>query len=329
MKLVEIKNLSISFFDDDNKELPVVQNISFNIKKGEFIGLVGESGCGKSVTAHSIINLLPKPAAKIKSGSISFLGKEINSLNSQELKKIRGKNISMIFQEPMSSLSPLQKINIQMKECLKLHKKNLTKTETNILIENWLKKVGIDQYKKRMFSYPFELSGGMQQRIMIAMALMMEPALLIADEPTTALDVTIQAQILKLIAKLQQESNTAVLFISHDLAVIKQICKKIIVMYAGTIVEIAETNELFNNPIHPYTQLLLKSIPKISKNYLKKRLESIPGQVPKPDNYPAGCHFFDRCSFRTDICKNVKPKLINFNKKHKFACHWCEQNYEK
>ncbi|MBP7653519.1 ABC transporter ATP-binding protein [Candidatus Dependentiae bacterium] len=305
--LLKINNLSIDFYTDSGV-IPAVDKISLEIGKGEIIGLAGESGCGKSVTALSILNLIPKPAGKIVSGEILFKNTDILKMNISDLRKIRGNEISMIFQEPMTSLSPLQKINKQLIEGLKIHNPGLENKKAFEIAKYWLNKVGIQDVDKRLYSYPFELSGGMRQRVMIAMAMLMKPSLLIADEPTTALDVTIQSQILDLIIEMQEETKMSVLLITHDFPVIAEVCQKVIIMYAGKIIEVADVKKLFAVPFHPYTAGLIKSIPKINSE-LKRNLYSIPGYVPSPADYPAGCRFYPRCSAAMDVCKNKEPEL--------------------
>ncbi len=316
--LLEIKNLSINFIDDNNQEYLVVDDVSFKIAKGKITGLVGESGCGKTLTALSIMNLLPYPIAKIISGSILFKDIDLLKTPSAELQKIRGKQISMIFQEPTASLSPLKKIYHQLSETLDIHNYSLNYNEKKKLCLEWLEKVGIPEADKRLEAYPFELSGGMQQRVMIAMALITHPELLIADEPTTALDVTIQAQILNLILKMQEELKMAVLLITHDLAIVSEICEYVIIMYAGKIVEMANTIELFKNPLHPYTNGLLKSI--IDLTQKTEKLYNIPGIVPAPSEKINGCKFSPRCQSAKDICFNNIPQLKKYSDNHYAAC---------
>ncbi|HPG30084.1 MAG TPA: ABC transporter ATP-binding protein [bacterium] len=317
-KLLEIKNLTIDFFTDDGK-ISAVEDVAFEINQGEIVGLAGESGCGKSVAALSVLRLIPQPAGKISGGEILFKNKDILKLSIDELRKIRGAEISMIFQEPMTSLSPLQKIGKQLIEGLKIHNPGINKKEADEIAKLWLNKVGIHNADKRMESFPFELSGGMRQRVMIAMAMLMKPSLLIADEPTTALDVTIQSQILDLILEMQAETGMSVLLITHDFPVIAEVCKKVIVMYAGKIVEISDVKNLFSNPLHPYTSGLIKSIPKINSK-TRQKLYSIPGYVPSPSDYPVGCRFAPRCGSVMEICKQRQPRLISIDSNRKAAC---------
>lgn len=312
--ILELKNVSVSFETDDGR-ITAVDRVSFQIMKGEILGLVGESGCGKSVTALSILRLIPYPSGKID-GSIFFQGKDLLTLSSKELQKIRGRQISMIFQEPGAALSPLHTIGNQLVETILIHQPMNRKLAWDIA-KQWLSKVGISDPVQRMHAYPHQLSGGMQQRVMIAMALMMEPQLVIADEPTTALDVTIQAQIFDLIQAMRT-NETSVLLITHNLGVVWEMCDRVIVMYASRIVEQGYLNDIFNHPAHPYTRGLLQSIPKLSGN--QNRLNSIPGQVPTPYNYPKGCRFHDRCPHTVDRCKHEEPPLIPISPNHQAAC---------
>jgi len=314
-QLLKINNLTVAFRTDEGV-FNAVDDVSFHVNRGEIVGLVGESGCGKTVTALSIPRLIPSPPGIIEKGKIAFNDMDLLKLDATEIRKIRGKAISMIFQEPSTALSPLQRIGQQMVEALQLHQK-LTKKEAWNIAESWLEKVRIPDAGERMFAYPHQLSGGMQQRIMIAMALMLEPELIIADEPTTALDVTIQAQVFELIREMRQE-QTSILLITHDLGVIWEMCDRVLVMYASRIAEEGTKTDIFSEPAHPYTRELLKSIPKLSGN--KKRLKAISGQVPSPLHYPSGCHFRDRCPHEFERCAKEKPRLISLNGGHKAAC---------
>ncbi len=318
--LLDIRNLSVSFNTDDGL-FSAVDNVSFNVKKGEIVGLVGESGCGKSVTSLSILKLVPTPPATIESGQILFNGQDLLKMDAADLQEIRGKSISMIFQEPLSALSPLQRIGQQLVEVLKLHR-DISKKDAWRFAQNWLEKVRIPDAAERMFAYPFQLSGGMQQRVMIAMAMMLEPGLIIADEPTTALDVTIQARIFALIREMRQE-KTSILLITHDMGVIWEMCDRVVVMYASRIAEEAGKEEIFVSPAHPYTRGLLQSIPKLAVD--TDRLEAIPGQVPSPLNYPSGCHFRDRCPHAFDRCAQENPPLIKLSNEHRAACWIAEK----
>ncbi len=324
--MLEINNITVTF-DTDEGIIKAVDDVSFHVDRNEIVGLVGESGCGKSVTALSILRLIPLPYGRIETGEILFYGKNLLDLNPKEMRKIRGRAISMIFQEPGSALSPLHTIGRQMVETILLHKNIIRKEAWNIA-ETWLEKVEISDPRERMLAYPYQLSGGMQQRVMIAMALMLEPDLVIADEPTTALDVTIQAQVFELVREMRQ-FNTSMLLITHDMGVIWEMCDRVLVMYASRVVEEGNRDDIFSKPTHPYTIALLEAIPKLSVTppILPSmgdkggcRLKAIPGQVPSALNYPSGCHFFDRCPDAFDRCRNEKPKLIDLGNGHKAAC---------
>lgn len=315
-KLLEIKNLKTYFFTDTG-QVPAVNGVDFYIHEGETLGVVGESGCGKSVTSLSVMRLLTDTPGKVVDGSIRFKGKDLLSLSEKEMRKIRGNEIAMIFQEPMTSLNPVYTIGEQIGEAVKLHLKYNKKEAKNHVI-NMLKLVGIPRAEEIINEYPHQLSGGMRQRIMIAMAMACNPTLLIADEPTTALDVTIQAQILELMKKLKKEKATSIMLITHDLGVVAEMCDRVIVMYAGKVVEEAEVTEIFDNPKHPYTKGLLNSIPKLGQKM--DRLDSIPGNVPTPANMPKGCKFAPRCSQVMDICKENEPDLIQVEDGHKCRC---------
>jgi len=313
--LLDVRNLNVSFHTDDGV-FKAVDNVSLHVKRGEIVGLIGESGCGKSVTSLSILKLIPSPPGKIDSGQIFFNGHDLLKLNTAELRKIRGKAISVVFQEPLSALSPLQRIGQQLVETLKIHN-DISKKEAWALAAEWLDKVKIPDVKERMFAYPFQLSGGMQQRVMIAMAMMLEPDLIIADEPTTALDVTIQSKIFALIKEMRLE-KTSILLITHDMGVIWEMCDRVVVMYASRIAEEADKDDIFNRPAHPYTQGLLNSIPKLTAD--SNRLQAIPGQVPSPYNYPSGCYYRDRCPHAFDRCAQEVPPLMELGEGHRAAC---------
>lgn len=319
--LLEVKDLETSF-ELTEGTIKVLDKINFDLKSNEILGLIGESGCGKSVTALSILQVLPKNAKC--SGKVIFNNgeKEINILElnpkGEEIRQIRGKEISMIFQEPVASFSPVYTIGEHMIEAIILHE-NISETFAKEIALEMLKKVKIPDPQKIIESYPFELSGGMLQRCMIALALSCNPKILIADEPTTALDVTIQAQILYLIKELQKEFHSSIIFITHDLAVISQMADKIAVMYLGHIVEEANVFEIFKNPLHPYTRALLDSIPKFGVR--KTRLETITGVVPDPYNLPKGCRFHNRCSsFIKGLCDVEEPKILEIGENHKVKC---------
>ena len=316
-ELLRVKDLKTYFFTHDGT-VKAVDGINLKVSKGETLGLVGESGCGKSVTALSIMRLIPSPPGKIVGGEIHFEGKNLLELNEKEMRKIRGRKISMIFQEPMTSLDPMFTIGDEIAEVIRLHQ-GLKKDEARKKAIESLKTVGMPDPEKRINEYPHELSGGMRQRAMIAMALSCNPTLLIADEPTTALDVTIQAQILRLIDELRKKFGTSVLLITHDLGVIAETCDNVAVMYAGHIVEHTDANTLFRNPLHPYTKGLMKSIPRLDVD--TKRLEIIKGLVPTLLDMPSGCPFHPRCNFCSEGCTKELPKLIEVEKNHLVRCH--------
>ena len=306
--LLNIRDLSVSFKTDEGI-VRAVDDVSLAVNKGEVLGLVGESGCGKSVTSLSILRLLPSPPGNIDSGEITFDNKDLLSLSIEQLRRIRGKSISMIFQEPMTALSPLHCIGSQLVETLQFHT-NINTRKAWQIGEEWLYKTGIGDPEKNMYAYPFQLSGGMCQRVMIAMALMLDPKLIIADEPTTALDVTIQAQVFDLMREMKKR-DTSLLLITHNMGIIWEMCDRVAVMYASEIVEVGTVTGIFKKPLHPYTEALLNSIPLISVK--SKKFESIPGQVPSPLNYPKGCRFQDRCKYTFDRCRREHPVLYNID----------------
>ena len=315
--LLEVSELKTHFFTDDGI-VKAVDDVSFFIDKKESFGLVGESGCGKSVTALSIIRLVPYPPGKIVGGNILLDGDELVSKSEKEMQKIRGKEISMIFQEPMTSLDPLFTIGHELMEVIMLHQ-DLDKKEATKKAIGMLKIVGIPEAEKRFREYPHQLSGGMRQRAMIAMALSCNPKILIADEPTTALDVTIQAQIIRLIEDLKDEFSTAVLLITHDLGVVAETCKNVAVMYAGKIVEQGNVENIFENPLHPYTVGLNNAIPRLDID--KKRLQIIEGNVPTLIDMPQGCKFYPRCPYVMDICRQKEPPLTKKENGHLARCY--------
>jgi peptide/nickel transport system ATP-binding protein/oligopeptide transport system ATP-binding protein len=321
-ELLRIENLKTYFFTYEGT-IKSVDGVNLKIKKGETLGLVGESGCGKSVTALSIMRLIPSPPGKIVDGKIIFEGKNLLDLEEKEMRNIRGKKISMIFQEPMTSLDPMFTIGDEIIEVLKLHQ-GLKKDEARKKAIESLRIVGIPDPEKRINEYPHQLSGGMRQRAMIAMALSCNPALLIADEPTTALDVTIQAQILRLIEELKNKFETSVLIITHDLGVIAETCDNVAVMYAGHIVEQTDVKTLFRNPLHPYTIGLIKSIPRLDVD--TKKLDIIKGLVPTLLDMPPGCPFHPRCKYCKEICKKELPSLKEDEKNHLIRCHTIRRN---
>lgn len=317
MNLLEIKNLKTSFFTSKG-EVQAVRGVSFNLKKGEALGIVGESGSGKSVTSMSIMKLLPENG-KIKEGEILFNNKDIVKMNMKEVREIRGKDIAMIFQDPMSSLNPLIPIGKQVGEMIAIHNK-LPKDEIKRRAIEMLSKVKIPEPEKRYGFYPHQFSGGMRQRVMIAMALANNPEILIADEPTTALDVTIQDQVLKQMAESIRERDMSMIFITHDLAVVAQICTRVIVMYGGLIMESSPIEELFNNPSHPYTMGLFKSMPSMDQSKDEK-LHPIAGSPPDMLNPPKGCPFAPRCKYARIICRDELPPMVEVSKDHYSLCH--------
>lgn len=304
-KLLEVKHLATSF-KIKKKWITAVEDISFSIEKGETLGIVGESGCGKSVTSMSILRLLPRATSRIDKGEILYKGNDITNLKNKEMSNIRGKEISMIFQDSMTSLNPVMSIGKQLMEAILL-KRNIDKKEAEKEALEMLIKVGIPSPEKRMKEYPHQLSGGMRQRVMIAIALAQNPSLIIADEPTTALDVTIQAQILEILEKLKKNSEASIMLITHDMGVVADMADKIMVMYAGMIMEYGFTKDVFKNPLHPYTKGLLRSIPRKDKDV--DRLWTIEGTVPTLQNMPKGCRFCTRCQEAEEKCVNERPEM--------------------
>ena len=318
--LLSVSHL-VTAFETEAGILRAVDDVSFDLTAGQTLGIVGESGCGKSVTALSIMRLLPKPSGRIGSGQILFKGLDIITLPPESLHEIRGNQISMIFQEPMTALNPVHRIEKQLGEVFRLHYPGMTKGEIREASVGLLQKTGIPEPLKRMKEYPHQISGGMRQRVMIAMALACKPDILIADEPTTALDVTIQAQILKLIKDLQQETGMSVIFITHDLGVIAEICDDVVVMYAGKIAEKASVNDLFARPAHPYTKGLLASIPRL-ENPRKIKLHIIEGMVPALHELPVGCRFQNRCPEAQAICRTKHPPEKMVGEGHFASCYF-------
>jgi len=310
-KILEVKNLRTSFFTEEG-EIKAVDDVSFAIERGKTLGIVGESGCGKSVTSLSIMRLIPNPPGRVMGGEILYQGQDLLKLDMQKMREIRGNEISMIFQEPMTSLNPVFTVGNQICEAIRLHQ-DLPKAEVRNKAIEMLKLVGIPSPEKRIDDYPHQMSGGMRQRVMIAMALSCNPNVLIADEPTTALDVTIQAQILDLLKDLQQKVGMGLILITHDLGVVAEVVDDVVVMYAGRVVEKGSVHEIFSNPKMPYTRGLLNSIPTLSKDptgkIKKKRLETIPGIVPNLLKLPRGCRFQERCAFAGAECQEQEPNL--------------------
>jgi peptide/nickel transport system ATP-binding protein len=320
-KLLEIKNLQ-THFTSDRGVVKAVDGVNITVHKGETVGVVGESGCGKSVTSLSVMRLLKDTPGKIVGGTIEFEGKNLIEIPENEMRMIRGNEIAMIFQEPMTSLNPVFKIGRQIEESVMLHLKYSPKKAREYAIK-MLQLVGIPRAEEIVDEYPYQLSGGMRQRVMIAMAMSCNPKLLIADEPTTALDVTIQAQILDLMRKLREESNSSIMMITHDLGVVAEMCDRVVVMYAGKVVEEADVYAIFENPKHPYTKGLIESVPKLGQK--THRLGSIPGNVPTPGKMPEGCKFAPRCSKVMDICKKQDPDLTMVDQNHTCRC-WLYQD---
>jgi peptide/nickel transport system ATP-binding protein len=318
-RLLDVKGLKTHFFTDEGV-VRAVDGIDLHINKGETLGIVGESGSGKSVTALSVMRLIPQPPGRIVQGQIVYNGKNLLELSASQMRKIRGKEIAMIFQEPMTSLNPVFTVGEQIAEAIRLHE-GLGRRDAMDKTVDMLKLVHIPNAERRVKEYPHQLSGGMRQRIMIAMALSCNPKLLIADEPTTALDVTIQAQILELLNELKAKLGMAVLLITHDMGVIAETAQRVMVMYAGKVVEEASVKELFKEPLHPYTQGLLRSIPRIDTAAIqKKRLEAIPGVVPSLLHLPQGCRFAPRCQFVKPMYTEKEPPLKEVKPGHKVAC---------
>jgi len=324
-KILEVKNLSVEFYKG-GKVIQALRDTSLTLKRNEVLGIVGESGCGKSTLALSILKLIPEKEGRVISGEILFKGEDILRLSDEKLLQIRGDRISIIFQDPFTSLNPVFKISKQIAESLTLHKKeNLSTHQMEKEIIELLELVKLPKPKDTMLSYPYQLSGGMQQRVMIAIALSSNPEILIADEPTTALDVTIQKEILNLLTELQKKLGLSVVLITHDFGIVAQTCQRVSVMYAGIIVEEASTSEIFHNPLHPYTKGLLESLPSreelpSSSQSEKRRLKAIPGQVPDPSNLPSGCKFHPRCPKVIEDCKPEEPRLREIVKNHWVRC---------
>ncbi len=313
--LLEVNNLRV-YFRTRAAPIRAVDGVSFDVRNGETMALVGESGCGKSVTAMALARLVPSPGY-YAGGSILFDSTDTMKINLNKLQKLRGAEISYIFQEPSSSLNPVFTVGYQVEESLRLHRRGLNNREETIRLLNT---VGIADAVHRVRSYPHELSGGMQQRVMIAMALACRPKLLVADEPTTALDVTVQAQILELLTKLQQEFGMAVLLITHNLGIVADMARRVNVMYAGRIVESGQTEEILSCPRHPYTRGLLAAVPRLTSE--NKRMAGIPGTVPNPASLPTGCKFNPRCQMATDLCRQKEPSEENISETHRVKCHY-------
>ncbi|GAA0460359.1 ABC transporter ATP-binding protein [Alkalibacillus silvisoli] len=323
--ILELEDLHTHFFTDSG-EVPAVDGVSLQLHKGEVVGVVGESGCGKSVTSLSIMQLVPKPPGEIVSGNINFKGENLAQATEKRMRQIRGNEIAMIFQEPMTSLDPLYTIGDQLIEAIRMHRK-MSKKEAKTKAIDMLNIVGIPRASEVVDEYPHQLSGGMRQRVMIAMAMSCDPEVLIADEPTTALDVTIQAQILDLMRDLNKEHNTGILLITHDLGVVAEMCDRVVVMYAGQVVEEGTVREILKDPKHPYTKGLIKSLPKIHEK--EQKLYSIPGTVPKVSMEQVGCRFAPRCEYAFDRCYNENPSLYVTDKARQNRCFLYDNNDEE
>ena len=322
--LLEINNLR-TYFHLADKVIPAVDGVSFHVNGGETLCLVGESGSGKSVTALSVMRLIPTPPGRYEEGEILFEGENLLTKAEKDMCGIRGNAISMIYQEPMTSLNPVFTVGMQIRESLQIHQ-GLSRREADARAAHMLSSVGIPEPEARLREYPHQLSGGMRQRVMIAMALCCEPKLLIADEPTTALDVTIQAQILDLMRKLKEEMGMTILFITHDLGVVAEIAERVIVMYAGRIVEEGPVGDIFSRPLHPYTQGLLTCIPRIEEDV--EKLNVIDGMVPPPGSFPSGCRFHPRCPYAQTLCAEQTPVLAPYGSA-KAACHFPLQGFAR
>ncbi len=316
-KILEIKDLCVQFHTVEGT-VQAINHLSYSLHAGEKLGIVGESGSGKSVSSLGIMQLIPNPPGEITHGEIIYKGKDLVKATEREMEKIRGNEISMIFQEPMTSLNPIIRCGAQIAESLRLHR-GMNKKEAMREATVMMAQVGIANPEARAYEYPHQMSGGMRQRVMIAMALACQPQILIADEPTTALDVTIQAQILDLIREMNEKRGTSVIFITHDLGVVSELCDKVIIMYTGRIVEQAPVRELFKNPLHPYTKGLLAAIPRITPD--RPPLETIEGTVPNPTEKIEGCSFWPRCPYASEICKTTEPEEIDISAERKVKCH--------
>ncbi|PLR73540.1 ABC transporter ATP-binding protein [Bacillus sp. UMB0728] len=319
--LLDINNVSLEL-KKDGQYTKILDQISFQVNKGETVGIVGESGCGKSMTALSLMRLLPDKAKL--DGKIVLDGNDITKYKKKQMEKIRGDKMSMIFQDPLTSLNPLHTVGKQIDETLMLHT-DLSKNQRKSRIIELLKEVGLPRADELIYEYPHQLSGGMRQRIMIAIAMACNPSMLICDEPTTALDVTVQAQILELMNKLKKSNDMGIIMITHDLGVVAEVCDRVVVMYAGKIVEQADVKELFASPKHPYTKGLLDSVPRLGVK--KEKLGSIPGMVPSPDKMPQGCRFYDRCGMAMEICRTNMPEIKDVGQNHQAAC-WLYEGKE-
>ena len=324
--ILDVQNLQVKFRVSKTDYLTAIEDVSFKVHRKEVLGIVGESGCGKSVTANAILRLLPPQTSQISNGKIMFQGEDLAGLSNKEMRRIRGNKISMIFQKPMTSLNPVYRIGDQMVEMYRAQNKHMSKKEAMKKAVEMLDKVGIPSPEERVKDFPHQLSGGMRQRVMIAMALSARPELLIADEPTTALDVTIQAQVLQLMKQLQEEMDTAVMLITHDMGVVAEIADSVMVMYAGEMVEYGDVKTIFNRPVHPYTKGLLASLTRADRDV--DRLSSIEGTVPPLSRMPAGCRFNNRCtvcSRHNGRCEHERPALVEVEPNHLVRCFCCAE----
>lgn len=319
--MLDIKNLTIHY-EAEGGTVHAVEGLNLTLGRGESLGFVGETGAGKTTTALGIMRLIPNPPGKIKSGEIIFNGENLLSKSESEMRKIRGAKIAMIFQDPMTSLNPVITVDKQIAEMISLHK-NVSKSEALKLAGDMLELVGIR--RERMHDYPHQFSGGMKQRVVIAIALACDPELLIADEPTTALDVTIQAQVLELMKELKQKFSASMILITHDLGIVADICDKVAIMYAGRVVEYADKRSLYTNPVHPYTRGLFRSVPDIEEDV--DELPVIPGLMPDPVNLPSGCAFHPRCSMAVDECRKSRPEMMEAEEGHFAACPVCVKKF--
>ncbi|OEU53833.1 MAG: peptide ABC transporter ATP-binding protein [Desulfobacterales bacterium C00003106] len=317
MSLLDVRDLRTSFYTDQGV-VHAVDGVSFSVERGKTLGIVGESGCGKSVTALSVMRLVPERVGRIESGTVLFDGRDILKLKEREMQNVRGNSISMIFQDPMTSLNPVFTVGNQIAEVLHLHRK-LSAKEALKIAETMLRQVGMPDPHLCVNEYPHRLSGGMRQRVMIAMALSCKPRLIIADEPTTALDVTIQAQILELLMSLQEKHGMSIIMITHNLGVIAEVADDVLVIYAGHVIEENSVDGLFRNPLHPYTKGLLASVPKLTDKEMSARLPTIPGSVPDLISLPSGCRFADRCSDRFELCERM-PDMVDVGGGHRVRC---------
>jgi oligopeptide/dipeptide ABC transporter ATP-binding protein len=324
MSILEVEKLSTTFFTDDGV-VPAVHEVSFKLAKGETLGIVGESGSGKTVTSKTLMRIIPSPPGKITGGKVLFNGEDLVQASDTRMQEIRGNKIAMIFQEPMSALNPVFKVGWQIDEALRFHQKELNKAQRRKRVLEMLEKVNMPSPRQRINEYPHQLSGGMRQRVMIAMALACNPEILIADEPTTALDVTIQAQVLRLINQLRAELGTAVILITHDLGVVAEVCDRVLVMYAGQVVEEGSVDDIFHRPAHPYTRALLRSIPKRGKRVRGEKFKTIEGMVPNIKKLPPGCRFQGRCDIEHESCRSKPVEMVELGDGRRSRCLFTDE----